>query len=95
MISNIALLREQADLTQLELSQLVGVTESTIANWEKGRSGLEWIDKIIKLCKALSCDLDDLIDYQDDEVSKLGKLDKAWDIMNSAEASAKNETSRA
>ena len=59
----IAALREQAGLTQLELSQRVGVTETTIANWEKGRSGIEWIERIIRLCSELKCELEDLIVY--------------------------------
>ncbi|MBE9042449.1 helix-turn-helix transcriptional regulator [Oscillatoriales cyanobacterium LEGE 11467] len=61
--SKISQLREQAELTQLELSQLVGVTETTIANWEKGRSGLEWIERLIRLCNALDCQPQDLIEY--------------------------------
>ncbi|MBE9101640.1 helix-turn-helix transcriptional regulator [Vacuolonema iberomarrocanum] len=60
-ISNIAALREHAGLTQRELALTVGVTETTIANWERGRSGLEWIERLIKLCDALDCELTDLI----------------------------------
>lgn len=59
--SNIAALRDEAGLTQLELSRLVGVTETTIANWEKGRSGLEWIERLIRLCKALNCAPEELL----------------------------------
>jgi len=59
----IAALREAKLLTQLELAQLVGVTETTIANWEKGRSGTEWLDRLIRLCAALECDPDDLLSY--------------------------------
>jgi transcriptional regulator with XRE-family HTH domain len=66
-VSRIAELREQVGLTQKELSNLVGVTENTIANWEKGRSGIDWIEKLIRLCKALNCDLKSLIDYQPPE----------------------------
>lgn len=58
---NIAKYRQKKGLTQLELSQLVGVRESTIANWERGRSGLDWFEKLARLCKALECDLEDLI----------------------------------
>lgn len=95
MVSNIASLREKAGLTQLALSQLVGVTESTIANWEKGRSGLEWIDKITRLCQALECDLNDLIDYNEsNQTSKVDELNKAWDIVNGAEASVKGKASK-
>lgn len=63
LISNISTLRERSGLTQRELALIVGVTETTIANWERGRSGLEWIDRLIKLCQALDCSLEDLIDY--------------------------------
>lgn len=62
-VKGIAALRQNAGLTQLELAQLVGVTESTISNWEKGRNGLEWFERVAKLCKALNCSPDELIDY--------------------------------
>lgn len=59
----IAALREAKKLTQLELAKKVGVTETTIANWEKGRSGIEWLDRIIRLCKALDCTPEELLHY--------------------------------
>ena len=62
----IALLREKAGLTQLELSRLVGVTESTIQNWESGRTGTDHIQRIIKFCKALNCRVEDLIERESD-----------------------------
>jgi len=62
----IALLREKAGLTQLELSRLVGVTESTIQNWESGRTGTDHIERIIRFCKALNCQVEDLIEYKDE-----------------------------
>lgn len=62
-VSKIAELREQAGLTQRELALMVGVTETTIRNYEKGRSILEWIERIIRLCKALDCSPTDLITY--------------------------------
>jgi transcriptional regulator with XRE-family HTH domain len=67
LISNIGHLREQAGITQRELALILGVTETTIANWERGRSGLDWIDRIMKLCKALDCNLEDLITEEVDE----------------------------
>lgn len=57
----LAYLREKAGLTQLELSRIVGVTETTIANWERGRSGMDWFERIIRLCKALNCQVQDLV----------------------------------
>jgi transcriptional regulator with XRE-family HTH domain len=64
-VSKIADLREAAGITQRELALQVGVTETTIANWERGRSGLDWIDRLIKLCKTLNCSLEDLVAYED------------------------------
>lgn len=65
-VSRIALLREQKGLTQLELGQLLGVTENTVANWEKGRSSLEWIDRVINMCKLFKCTPDQLVEYVPD-----------------------------
>jgi transcriptional regulator with XRE-family HTH domain len=64
--SKIADLREKVGLTQRELANLVGVTETTIANWERGRSGLDWIERLIRLCDALDCELSDLIEREED-----------------------------
>lgn len=63
--SRIATLREQAGLTQLELSQKIGVTQTTIANWENSRSGLDWFERLIRLCDALDCGPNDLVEVID------------------------------
>ncbi|OUL18876.1 helix-turn-helix transcriptional regulator [Nostoc sp. 106C] len=68
----IALLREKAGLTQLELSRLVGVTESTIQNWESGRTGTDHIERIIRFCKALNCQVEDLIEYMSESPEATG-----------------------
>jgi transcriptional regulator with XRE-family HTH domain len=67
MKSNIANLRDSLGLTQREVALALGVTETTIANWERGRSGLDWIDRLIRLCRLLECELDDLLDYDEDD----------------------------
>jgi transcriptional regulator with XRE-family HTH domain len=67
-VSRIAQLREEVGLTQRELALKVGVTETTIRNYEKGRSVLEWIERIIRLCDALQCEPADLIEYVEAEL---------------------------
>jgi transcriptional regulator with XRE-family HTH domain/mannose-6-phosphate isomerase-like protein (cupin superfamily) len=52
-------MRERAGLTQIELAQLIGVSENTIANWEKG-GATKWIRQLRSLCKVLDCNLRDL-----------------------------------
>ncbi len=64
-VSKIAELREAVGLTQRELADKVGVTDTTIRNYEKGRSVLEWIERVIRLCEALNCEPKDLINYVD------------------------------
>ena len=62
LVPQLGALREAKKYTQRELSLLVGVTEATIANWERGRSGLEWFERIHKLCSALDCEPKDLFE---------------------------------
>jgi transcriptional regulator with XRE-family HTH domain len=81
LISNIAELREKAGLTQRELSLTLGVTETTIANWERGRSGLDWIDRITKLCRVLNCSLEDLITEEVDEVESEDEPEPTFDEL--------------
>lgn len=78
----IASLRDKAGLTQLELSRLVGVTESTIQNWESGRTGTDHIERIAKFCKALNCQVEDLIEYVDELVDQGTKPSSLSDIQN-------------
>ncbi len=63
-IPQIKTLREQAGLSQTELAFLVGVSVDTIANWENGRRGLDWFERFIRLCTALRCKPQDLIEYR-------------------------------
>lgn len=88
----IALLREKAGLTQLELSRLVGVTESTIQNWESGRTGTDHIERIIRFCKALNCQVEDLIEYNDESkeevVNKPNSLGEIHQMLGTEEATS-------
>lgn len=64
-------LREKQGLSQRRLAQALDITENTVANWENGRTGLEWFERVAKLCRALNCTPDELIGYisipEDDE----------------------------
>jgi putative transcriptional regulator len=62
-MSRVAELRKKLDLTQRQLAEAVGVTETTIRNWENNRSGIEWFERVAKLCKALNCNPKELFGY--------------------------------
>lgn len=63
-------LRQKASLTQLEMSRLLGVTENTYANWEKGRAGVRWIAMVVNLCKLFECEAINLIEYETKEIQE-------------------------
>lgn len=69
-VPRISQLRIEAGLTQFELAQLLDVTESTVANWESGRSATVWLDRFVKLCKIFDCTPDQLIEYVPEDVVK-------------------------
>lgn len=56
---NIKELRKAADLTQCQLAELVGVTQSTVASWEAGE---KWprAQMLPALAAALGCTVNDL-----------------------------------
>ncbi|MEC4819450.1 MAG: helix-turn-helix transcriptional regulator [Scytonema sp. PMC 1069.18] len=86
----IAFLREKAGLTQLELSRLVGVTESTIQNWESGRTGTEHIERVIRFCSALHCQVEDLIEYignPEESPAKPSSLNEVRNLLGTEEPS--------
>ncbi|MEA5595222.1 helix-turn-helix transcriptional regulator [Rivularia sp. UHCC 0363] len=89
----IAFLREKAGLTQLELSRLVGVTESTIQNWESGRTGTNHIQRIVKFCKALNCKVEDLLesesDFPEEASIKPGSLQEVHNLLGTEAEEAK------
>lgn len=57
----IAKLREEKGLTQAQLARAIDADVSTVRNLERNRSGIKSIQRIIKLCKALDCQVEDLI----------------------------------
>ncbi|AVH68542.1 helix-turn-helix transcriptional regulator [Nostoc sp. 'Peltigera membranacea cyanobiont' N6] len=66
VISKIADFREKLGLTQTQLGVFIGVSTNTIQNWEAGKSGVDHIEKFLKLCEVLGCELRDLIEYVPD-----------------------------
>ena len=72
-VSKVAELRKRVGLTQRQLADEVGVTESTISNWEQGRNSLVWLERVAKLCYALKCTPDQLIDYLDTDSETVSK----------------------
>ena len=56
-------LREKVGLTQEALATLLGVTDHTVRNWEKGRAEPRLTIKQFKsLCRILGCSAEDLPD---------------------------------
>lgn len=65
----IADFRKALGMTQKNLADELGVTVTTIANWERGRRNLDWLVDAKKLCDALKCDLDELIEEEEGDPS--------------------------
>jgi transcriptional regulator with XRE-family HTH domain len=60
-VSRVAELRDRANLTQRELALRVGVTETTIRNWESNRYNVEVFERVARLCKELGCAPSELV----------------------------------
>jgi transcriptional regulator with XRE-family HTH domain len=57
---NIKIIREENNLTQQELAEILGVSQSTVAMWETNNS-LPRADKLPAIAKALGCTIDELL----------------------------------
>lgn len=53
-------LREAAGLTQIQLALRVGVTQGTIANWERG-ARLPQLENLVRISNILGCGVDELL----------------------------------
>ena len=53
-------MRERAGLTQLQLSEQLGIPQPTIASWETDRA-LPRADKLIDIAKLLNCTIEELL----------------------------------
>lgn len=53
-------MRERAGLTQVQISKVLDIPQSTIASWETGRA-LPRADKLPQIAKLLKCTVDELL----------------------------------
>ena len=60
---NLKKIREARNITQIELSDKIGVPQSTIASWETGRA-YPRADKLPAIAKALGCTIDELLETE-------------------------------
>lgn len=58
-MNKIKQLRENANLTQQQLSENLNVDRSTVAKWETGEA-MPRADKLPELAKIFGCSIDDL-----------------------------------
>lgn len=70
---NITEIREKRGLTQDELSEKIGVCRKTISNWETANKHPRLQD-LLKLCDALSCDLDYLLGKSTYSTKKIASI---------------------
>jgi len=64
--------REDRGYSQIELAQLIGVSNSRVSNWEQGINRPD-ADILVDLCKTLSVSPSELLDVhlKDDELSDI------------------------
>ncbi|NEQ98209.1 MAG: helix-turn-helix domain-containing protein [Cyanothece sp. SIO2G6] len=71
---NIEQFRKQANLTQRELAERVGVVETAVSYWENGKRSLDWLFKARNLCKVLDCELAKLANDKEPTFEELMRL---------------------
>lgn len=64
-MSKVASLRRAKGLTQQELATQLGVSLTTVRNWETGRQATETFAKIDRLCLILDASPSDLYEVKD------------------------------
>jgi transcriptional regulator with XRE-family HTH domain len=57
----------RTNLTQEDFADFLGKSVDTISNYERGKTGVEVIQLIIKMCEILKCRVDELIDNDNKE----------------------------
>ena len=59
-MENLRRLREAAGLTQVELSEKVGVHQTSLSAWELG-TAMPSVNNLLRLCAALDTSADELL----------------------------------
>jgi len=63
-------LRTERDLTQKELADLIGTNNSSVCDWERGRTEPN-LDVLVKLSAYFSVSTDYLLGLEDEEGNKI------------------------
>jgi len=61
-MSKIAELRKKKNLTQREFAIQLGISETTIRNWEHNREGVNMFERVASICNVLECSVYDLVE---------------------------------
>lgn len=59
-INNLKALREKRQISQIELSKSIGVSQGAVSQWETGQS-LPRAELLPKIAKVLDCTVDELL----------------------------------
>jgi DNA-binding XRE family transcriptional regulator len=60
---NLTRLREKSGLTQRQMGELLGVTDQTVSNWERGVKAMKLTVKQTRLlCRLFNCTIEELDD---------------------------------
>ena len=59
---NLKEIRTSKHITQIELSEMIGVSQQQLSNYEKSK-GYPSVDVLLKLCKILDCSPNKLLGF--------------------------------
>lgn len=77
-------LRERAKLRAVDVASLIGVGESSVRNWEKGRTDPRLtINQVLKLCEIYQCSLSELDQASKISMGKMERNHKTQDVQAS------------
>lgn len=62
-MNNIKKLREQIGMTQKQLAQAIGCSESAVSHWEKGKRDPDF-ETLLKMCDIFGCSVDYLLNNE-------------------------------